>query len=221
MAYHPDAYTGFGGHPEFNGLFEKFRKHNRRNNGGDIARLWSLLLNVKQIDKEGIVGDFAEVGVWRGNTAAVLAYYAEQFGRDVFLFDTYEGFSEQDLNGIDARQGVSFSDTSLDMVKEVVGSDGGSAHFVRGWFPDSITEQHQARKYAVVSLDCDLYAPMKAGLEFFYPRMSEGGIFFLHDYSSQYWEGATKAIDEWSASTGEKIILMPDKSGSAFVRKTR
>ena len=221
LAYHPDAYTTFGDHQEFSGLFEKFRKHNRRNNGGDIARLWSLVLNIKQVIKENVGGDFAEVGVWRGNTAAVLAYFAEQYGRNAFLFDTYEGFHEQDLRGIDAGQGSSFSDTSLDRVREVVGIDSDRIHFVKGWFPDSAIEQHKERKYAVVSLDCDLYAPMKAGLDFFYPRLSEGGILFLHDYSSQYWIGAAKAIDEWAELSGEKIILMPDKSGSAFVRKTK
>lgn len=221
LAYHPDAYTTFNEHQEFRGLFEKFRNHNKRINGGDITRLWSLMLNIKQVTKENVAGDFAEVGVWRGNTAAVLAYYAKQLGRDVFLFDTFEGFSKKDLKGVDAGQGAAFSNTSLDMVKKVVGLDSDRAHLVQGWFPDSVTEQHRNRKYAVVSLDCDLYAPMKAGLDFFYPRMSGGGVLFLHDYSSQYWIGATKAIDEWAALSGERIILMPDKSGSAFVRKTR
>jgi hypothetical protein len=72
-----------------------------------------------------------------------------------------------------------------------------------------------------VSLDCDLYEPMKAGLEFFYPRMTRGGIFLLHDYSSFSWNGAKKAIDEFCGQSGEFIVLMPDKSGSAFLRKAR
>ena len=58
-------------------------------------------------------------------------------------------------------------------------------------------------------------------LEFFYPRMPQGGIMFLHDYSSLYWHGAKLAVDEFCAETGEFIVLMPDKSGSAFLRRSR
>jgi len=62
---------------------------------------------------------------------------------------------------------------------------------------------------------------MKAGLEFFYPRMSRGGILMLHDYSSLFWDGAKKAIDESCNKNGEYVVLMPDKSGSAFIRKSK
>ncbi len=68
---------------------------------------------------------------------------------------------------------------------------------------------------------CDLYKPTKVGLDLFYPRMSRGGIFFIHDYSSQIWNGAKMAVDEFCAMTGEFIVLMPDKSGSAFLRKVK
>jgi O-methyltransferase len=60
---------------------------------------------------------------------------------------------------------------------------------------------------------------MKAGLDFFYPRMPRGGLFLLHDYSSLCWPGAKQAVDEFCRATGENLLLMPDKSGSAFIRK--
>jgi hypothetical protein len=51
--------------------------------------------------------------------------------------------------------------------------------------------------------------------------MSKGGVLFLHDYSSLYWDGAKKAIDEFCRKVGEFVMLLPDKSGSAFLRKTK
>ena len=93
--------------------------------------------------------------------------------------------------------------------------------YVKGIFPGTLTDDHRSRKYAIVSLDCDLYAPTKAGLEFFYERMPKGGIFFLHDYSSLHWNGSQLAIDEFCKEKQEYIIMMPDKSGSAFFRKTK
>jgi hypothetical protein len=62
---------------------------------------------------------------------------------------------------------------------------------------------------------------MKAGLEFFYPRMARGGLLLLHDYSSLHWEGARQAVDEFCAANGEFPILLPDKSGSALIRRGR
>jgi O-methyltransferase len=51
--------------------------------------------------------------------------------------------------------------------------------------------------------------------------MSKGGVFFLHDYLSNHWSGVKKAVDEFCAEHGEFIIVMSDKSGSAFLRKTK
>lgn len=221
FSYHPDSHNESDSHPEFEKLFPKFIAHNQRNNAGDITRLWGLILNIKQVINEGIEGDFAELGVWRGNTAAVLANFAISDGREVFLFDTYTGFSETDLTEIDADKISMFDNTSIEMVKNTVGYKNSGCHYVAGLFPGSITTEAEAKTYAAVSLDCDLYKPMKAGLDFFYPRMSKGGVFFIHDYSSQLWNGTKLAVDEFCARTGEYIVLMPDKSGSAFIRKSK
>jgi hypothetical protein len=229
LSIQPDAHDHFKAHPEFHELLKKFTAYNKQNNGGDIPRLWSFILNVKQILEEKIKGDFAELGVWRGNTAAILAMLANKTGREVFLFDTYEGFDPRDTKkSVDKSSkftpsGTEYTaeDTSLEVVKSVVGPTYRHCRYIKGYFPKSITPEAEKRKYAVVSLDCDLYEPMKAGLEFFYPRMTKGGIFFLHDYSSMFWPGVKKAIDEFLKKSGEHLVLMPDKSGSAFMRKTQ
>ena len=221
LTYHPDAYIQFNAHPEFKKLLKSFKAKNQINNIGDITRLWSFMLNIKQIIEEKIPGDFAELGVWRGNTASVLAHYAILNNRKVFLFDTFEGFNNRDLQGIDSDKEMKFHDTSIDLVKKVIGASSSSCDFIAGYFPDSISENHRTTKYAIVSLDCDLYEPMKAGLDFFYPLMPQGGLFLLHDYSSLYWAGAKKAIDDFCAKNKEFVILMPDKSGSAFIRKSQ
>lgn len=220
-AYHPDSYYAFRANTEFDELFPRFTAYNKVNNGGDSTRLWAFILNSKQVLNEGVPGDFAELGVWRGNTASILAHFAAEYKRKVFLFDTFEGFAQADLTGVDQQKEMDFNNTSVELVKNVIGPNHIHCEFVKGFFPDTITAVHKERQYAVVSLDCDLYAPTKAGLLFFYERMPNGGIFFLHDYSSLHWDGSKQAIDEFCKSSGEKIILMPDKSGSAFFRKSR
>ena len=203
----------------FNSLVKRFCAHNP-DNGGDLPRLIAFMLNIEQVLKEGVPGDFAELGVWRGNTAAVLAHYATVGGRKTILFDTFSGFDARDLTGIDADQGMYFWDTSVTLAEDVIGCVG-SVEYVKGYFPDTISDGHRERRYAVVSLDCDLYAPMKAGLEFFYSRMNKGALFLLHDYSGERWSGCIKAVDEFCAASGEQVVLIPDMAGSAIIRKAK
>lgn len=209
----------FNSYPEIYDLFKKFTARNLSNTS-DITRLWLFILNITQIITEGIPGDFAELGVWKGNTAAILAHYAAKANRNVFLFDTWEGFSQTDLTGIDDGKRISFRDSQLEFIHQVLGSAGRVCHFVKGYFPESVNETHQNRTYAVVSIDCDLYLPTKSGLEFFYPRMPVGGLLLLHDYANPFWDGPKQAIDEFCQTYGERIILIPDNSGTAIIRKS-
>jgi hypothetical protein len=219
VAYHPDVAYELHQLPEFRALYESWIADNRRGNGGDLARLYAFILNIKHCLADGVAGDFAELGVWRGNSAAVLAHFAAQNDRHVFLFDTFTGFDTRDLCGVDEHRRVQFTETSIDAVRRTVGNNAHTT-YVPGFFPESITSAAERATYAVVHVDCDLYAPTKAALEFFYPRMSLGGILFVHDYASGIWPGVTQAIDELRAVTGEALVLLPDKSGTAIIRKT-
>jgi hypothetical protein len=136
-------------------------------------------------------------------------------------FDTFGGFDVRDLEGIDKGKQMMFADSSLTLAQEVIGEPSNVCYFIQGYFPLTLIDEHRDKTFCVVSLDCDLYHPMKAGLEYFYPRMSIGGILLLHDYSSMNGAGAKKAIDQFCAESGEYLILIPDKSGSAFVRKSK
>jgi hypothetical protein len=217
VSYRPDSDVIFKRHPELAQLLPKWLWANATNNSGDLARLYALMLNVKQVLAEGVPGEMAELGVYRGNSAAVLAYYARTSGRRLYLFDTFEGFDARDLQGVDRSRGEDFSVTSLSLVRQLVGEQG--VVYVPGYFPQSIPPDI-AERFSVVHLDCDLYAPMQAGLVFFYPRLSPGGLLLLHDYSSGYFPGAKQAIDEFVAKIPENLVLLPDKSGSAVVRKS-
>ncbi len=220
-AYMPDSYALFEQHDEFRQLFARFSRHNRLNNAGDTARLWAFILNIKQVLADGIEGDFAELGVWRGNSAAVLAHFAAAAQRSLYLFDTFEGFDSRDISKVDPSTQQDFGNTSMARLREVIGPGWDVCRIAAGRFPDTVRPEHEVRKYAVVSVDCDLYQPMKAGIEFFYPRMPPGGLLLLHDYANPHWPGAKRAVDEFCAASGEFPVVLPDKSGSAVIRRSR
>lgn len=218
MAAVPDSLNYFHKYPEYNEVYPLFVEKNTENNLKDFTRLYMFILNLNHIFEKNIPGSLAELGVYKGNNSAVMMNYCKKYDRKLFMFDTFEGFDERDLTGVDEKQKMQFTDTSLEEVKKYVGENEWS-RYVKGFFPDSATEESKNETYAFVSLDCDLYAPIKAGMEFFYPRLSNGGMIFIHDYSSGFFEGCKKAVDEFCEKENVSVVLMPDKSGTAVVYK--
>lgn len=217
VAYRPDSDVIFKAYPEIATLSQKWIKNNEENNGGDLPRLYALAFNAKQVLDDGVAGDIAELGVYRGNSAALFAHYARMHGRKVHLFDTFEGFDTRDLVGVDKSKGMEFNDTSVEQVRELVGEQ--DVTFVQGRFPQSVPHDLYDSRYALVHIDCDLYEPAKAGLEFFYPRLSPGGLLIMHDYGNPYWSGIKRAVDEYCRAIPERPVVVGDKSGTAMIRK--
>jgi hypothetical protein len=202
------------------------RSRSSRNFGSKITLLltpaiyqdYTLILNIKQVLDENIMGDMAELGVYRGNSAAVLAFYARIYLRRVLLFDTFEGFDQRDLVGVDESKASEFADTSLDHVRDLVGDKG--VRFVQGRFPQSIPPDLYASQFCLAHIDCDLYEPAKAGLKFFYPRLSPGGLLIVHDYANPRWAGIKRAVDEYCREIPERPLVFGDKSGTVMIRKS-
>lgn len=220
VSYKPDFHYFFDGVEHFAELRAAWEHDNRANNFGDLPRFYALYFNVAQVVGAGVPGDFAEVGVFRGNSAKLLKHFARKHDRELFLFDTFEGFDPRDVTGVDAGVApTGFREVDFEAVRAFVGPD--RTHFVRGYFPESLAQvpDFDRRRFAVVNLDCDLYEPVKAALEAFYPRLEPGGLLILHDYASGFWRGAGRALDEFLAGRPERPIVLPDKSGSAMFRK--
>lgn len=217
LADRPEFQRDFHNFPNYKQLFRGWTAGNRNKNCGDTARFYFLYQNVRHVLDQGVKGDLVELGVHRGNSARVLAELGRAAGRKIYLFDTFKGFDERDLHGIDGTRPKQFADTSVEGVLALVGGEGVTP--VKGFFPESLAHVALPEKLAVAHIDCDLHDPMKAGLENFYPRLSPGGLLIMHDYSSGHWPGATRAVDVFFADKPEKPILMPDRSGSAVIRK--
>ena len=66
-------------------------------------------------------------------------------------------------------------------------------------------------------LDTDWYESTKHELEHLYERVTPGGVVIIDDYD--YWEGARKAVDEFIASTGARLLLVPIDTGRIAVKQ--
>ena len=144
-------------------------------------------------------GAIVEVGVYRGGSALLLS----TLGREMFLYDTFEGIPFQgDLDGNPVGK---FGDTSFEMVKALLPQ----ATVIKGLFPDSIIEMPPV---AFVHADADQYESTKAIIEVMPQRMVRGGMILFDDFGVSDCEGCTKAVME----SGRRVLVIGE-SGKALM----
>lgn len=182
----------------------------------DKVRFYSIWLQVKRLKEGNIKGVFAELGVYKGETAGMI--HEMDNTRKFYLFDTFTGFEDKDLQFEDCNDKKystdNFSDTSMAAVKDFI--DGNeNIVFVPGYFPESAVIVPE-EKYAFVHLDADLYKPTLAALTYFYPKLEAGGVILIHDYNHN-WEGMRKAVDEFLMTIPESVFEIADWKGSAMI----
>jgi O-methyltransferase len=184
----------------------------------DKVRFYTFWLQIERLKNSNTPGAFAELGVYKGETARIIHEMSP--GSDLHLFDTFDGFREADLSAEESNDDKfntsTFSDTRLELVKAYInGND--HVKFHPGHFPGSTSDLSEI-SYAFVHLDADLYQPTLAALNYFYARLSPGGVIIIHDYNHN-WEGVRKAVDEFSKTIPETFVEIADWNGSTMVVK--
>jgi len=140
-----------------------------------------------------IVGDVAEVGVYKGGSSYLLC--EQNPTKKVYSIDTFEGMPETDKT-VDAHNKWDFRDTSLDGVKSLL-SPFSNVEFIKGVFPRENSEVLADKKFSLVHLDVDIYSSEIECLNYFWPKMSIGGILVIDDMFYKSTMGATKAVFEF------------------------
>lgn len=162
------------------------------------------------VDK--LQGDIAEVGVYRGGSARQLA---EAFpNKTIHLFDTFSGMPKSDPS-IDSHKEGDFGNTSLARVQEKL-KEYKNIKYWPGFFPTTVLFLGFL-KFAFVNIDVDIYRSAKDCLDFFWPRLVKGGIFFIQDdYGFCRCQGVTKVIREFIL---DKTLTLHRNGSEAWIIK--
>lgn len=190
----------------------------------DYFRFRTFEFIAKEIEQNNVFGAVAELGVFRGTFSSLINEHFKN--RKIYLFDTFEGFESEEASE-EIAQGrcdedfvKEHRDTSVErMLSNLPYPE--KARVCKGFFPDSITEEAMNEKYAFVSLDVDFEESMYQGLKFFYPRLSDGGVIFVHDYNTYYLDGIRKAVLRFEKEIGIMLNKIPiaDRAGTLIIMK--
>ncbi len=184
----------------------------------DYVRYTSLALCCQEISVKKLQGNLAEVGVYKGNFAKQInALFPD---KKLYLFDTFEGFSESDIS-VEKQEGYSaanqdFSATSINLVKSKMKYPQ-NCIFKKGFFPDTAKDVDDT--FCFVSLDADLFSPIYEGLKFFYPKLVSGGYIFVHDFNNVHYRGARESVIKFCREEKIGFVPIPDVCGTAIITK--
>jgi O-methyltransferase len=197
-------------------------------------KLFALVVAVRYVVDQGIPGDVVECGVWRGGSMQAIARVLAARGatdRELHLFDTFEGMpppTEEDVQhggppaaellATRPRTAKVWAIADLEDVKTGMAQVDYPAeriHYHPGLVEETIPDAAPQR-IALLRLDTDWYASTKHELEHLYDRVPSGGVVVIDDYD--YWEGSRKAVDEFVARTGARLLLAPMGSGRIAIK---
>lgn len=163
---------------------------------------------------KGINGAVAEAGVFRGDFAKYINEFFPE--SECYLFDTFEGFDTRDFvaekNYTDMLIKGHLKSTSEQLVYNKMPNKE-KVKILKGYFPETVTDEVLDKKFLFVNLDMDLYKPTLDGLRIFYPRMVDGGVILVHDYFNDNYPNIKEAILDFEKEIGKRLHRMPIGDG--------
>ena len=158
------------------------------------ARLANIRHCIESVIQQGVPGDFAELGVWRGGAciwARQLFDIAGELDRQVHVFDIFGQLEEYGV----ASQFISVSKERVIQNFRNFDANFSSTRFHKGLFQNTLrdfTLQYNDTALAVLRIDGNYYDSYQDALYFLYPRVSVGGYIIFDDIYSH-----TVVMEAW------------------------
>lgn len=139
-------------------------------------------------------GDIIECGCYAGGSSAKLSLVAKLLGRDLFIFDSFEGLpavNKYYLRDKHCRRNENWLTNwtrgryaaKLDKVQANIKRYGDLSvcNFVKGWFDQTLIPVNLPSKAAFAFTDVDLANSAKDCFVAIWPMLSDRGIYVTHD----------------------------------------
>jgi hypothetical protein len=193
--------------PEFKKSIAAVEKHTLL----DVARLANLW-NLARLTGPG---KMLEIGTFRGGGALHISNACPD--REMFAFDSFEGF--RDLKpGLDDIFGADwFKDSSVEVVRALFKPYNRKATIVKGFFPESAANLDLS-SVSFCHLDVDVYEATRDSLRFLSDKLAPRSLIVLDDFQRGA-HGLDKAVKEFTSERRE-FSYFPMFPGQAVLFST-
>jgi O-methyltransferase len=191
----------------------------------------NLIAATKYVNERNLKGAFVECGVWRGGSAMAFCLSSLEQGienRDLYLLDTYEGFSQVDEKDFEISNGKKASEllkidanylcyANLDDVKLGMQETEYPADKIHYLVGDVVKTDLASlpKEISILRLDTDYYDSTKWELENLFPRLVSGGVLIIDDYD--HWNGCRQACDEFFQGK-DSVFLIQMQYGRIMIK---
>ena len=190
------------------------------------ARMRNIEDCLDRIREDGVPGDLAETGVWRGGATVFMRGYLEAYempDRQVWAADSFEGLPvpthSEDAGRDYSAAVVPILAIGLEEVRELFARHGlldERVRFLKGWFKDTLPNA-PIQSLALLRLDGDLYESTRDALEALYDKVSPGGFIIVDDYGD--FLPCRRAVDEFRLARGITAPLVNIDWSGEYWRK--
>lgn len=161
-------------------------------------------------------GDFVDCGVNTGFCARALMNYIgfEKLNKKYFLFDTFAGldpkYSSPDELRINVNLGYDRQKNNFEKVKKTFA--GFNVEIIKGTVPDSLSRA-KINSVCFLHLDMNTAKPEVMALDYFWGKISSGGVVLFDDYGFRGHEAQKNSHDQWAKAHGVEILTLPTGQG--------
>lgn len=168
-------------------------------------------------------GDFVECGVNRGFLSSAILDSLDwaNLKKSYYLLDTFTGPDEQLLSEAERAAGyverkkeaqeVGFYTTQVETVVSNF-KEWDRVHIVQGRIPETLGLV-PAKAIAFIHIDLNCSGPEVAALDYFWSRITPGGMVLLDDYAYVGFALSKAGIDRLAAAKGVAVLSLPTGQG--------
>jgi O-methyltransferase len=163
----------------------------------------------------GLVGDYVELGVFKGHTTLFAAEYLgfADWSRRWFLYDTFDGVPDDQLDpGWAEKNEMVYRGTfSFEEVRDRFAVFP-NIEVIKGRVPE-VFEARCPEQIAFLHVDLNNVTAEIAALELLYDRIPPGGIILFDDYGWAVSRRQFDAENAWFARRGGQVLALPTGQG--------
>jgi len=224
-----DKSAGFLSDPPFRAAYNAVRGSHQYDQYASPNTIAWRLHTLVWAAKSGLAleGDFVECGVFKGDMSWVISQTVDfaSRGKRLYLYDTFEGFSDKYSSSEDFPDNPGFLDFAHDCYNDpsiysyVAGRfrDRKDIKVIKGVVPDVLL-QEAPEKIAFLHIDLNSPAAEIGALEILFPRLSPGAILVFDDYGWKQFRKQKEAEDEFMRLLGYEILELPTGQGVVVKR---
>lgn len=173
-------------------------------------KLWDLHNAIEYINEANVTGSVVEIGVWRGGALAMGILSDDSQARSFIGFDTFEGHLKPSGDEFDIRGNSMLNTWEQHSMKnsrmayceysecyeflEPLISQKQTLQLFKGDVIETASKS-KIQSIAILRLDCDWYRETIFALNFFWERISSGGLIYLDAFG--HISGMKKAFTEF------------------------